>query len=80
MKVRLSANIGHTFTDVVLSDWDRITCSEKVLKTCRDFSEGTMNDIERVLQIADLTIGTVNAVFQNTILIASVLIESFYGH
>lgn len=75
MALRVGADIGGTFTDIVLSDANMGTYSEKVLTTYGDYSEGVMNGIERALRASDLNISTVDTMVHGTTLVANALIE-----
>jgi len=74
MTIRLSVDIGGTFTDVVLSEQGKLTTS-KVLTTYSDPAQGVMQGIESVLQGAGVGPTQVQTVLHGTTLATNALIE-----
>ena len=74
MSVRLSVDIGGTFTDVVLSRHGVLTTT-KVLTTYTDPATGVMQGIEDVLQRSWVQAGEVELVLHGTTLATNALIE-----
>ncbi len=74
MSVRLSVDIGGTFTDVVLSRHGVLTTT-KVLTTYTDPATGVMQGIEDVLQRSGVQAGNVELVLHGTTLATNALIE-----
>ncbi len=74
MSVRLSVDIGGTFTDVVLSQSGALT-TVKVLTTYADPAAGVMQGIEDVLTRAGVQAGEVELVLHGTTLATNALIE-----
>ena len=73
-KARLAADIGGTFTDVVLEHAGR-RHSAKVLTTPRTPEEGMLDGIGKVLAAASLTPGDVGVLVHGTTLATNALIE-----
>ena len=72
--MRLSVDIGGTFTDVVL-DQHRTLCSTKVLTTYSDPAEGVLAGIRQLLAQAEQDPAGVDLVLHGTTLATNALIE-----
>ncbi|HVP09475.1 MAG TPA: hydantoinase/oxoprolinase family protein [Burkholderiales bacterium] len=73
-KGRLAADIGGTFTDVVL-EWGGRRTSAKVLTTPRAPERGMLQGIDKVLEAARLAPGDVGVLVHGTTLATNALIE-----
>ncbi len=74
MKARLAADIGGTFTDVVVEQGDR-QASTKVLTTVEAPERGVIEGIEQLLGDCDLLPGDIGVVIHGTTLATNALIE-----
>ena len=74
MSVRLSIDIGGTFTDVVLDQAGRLTTT-KVLTTYDDPARGVMQGIAKVLNSAEQNPREIDLVLHGTTLATNALIE-----
>ncbi|MGI9420949.1 MAG: hydantoinase/oxoprolinase family protein [Geminicoccaceae bacterium] len=74
MKARLAADIGGTFTDVVIEQGER-QVSTKVLTTVDAPERGVIKGIEQLLSECDLLPGDIGVVIHGTTLATNALIE-----
>jgi len=74
MSIRLSVDIGGTFTDVVLANHNTLT-TVKVLTTHVDPAAGVMQGVDEVLQRAGVQAADVSLVLHGTTLATNALIE-----
>lgn len=74
MSIRLAADIGGTFTDVVL-DVDGALHTTKVLTTYDDPARGVMQGVAQVMGVAGVQPGAVHLILHGTTLATNALIE-----